>query len=146
MYVLAQNKQGMSAAFMPRVLPQVNCAKPPMQHGLLHCGLHATEQHLDQLNELIGGTSHGDAPPDNLLAHIQVDLARGTANIAKISISHLSRSIHNAPHHSNGYTCKDKSKCCSCNVLSGLSVQKATVNALGVQRSAALHMGACTRG
>lgn len=37
--------------------------------------------HLDELHELVTGGLHGDGSPDNLLAHIQVDLPGGTANI-----------------------------------------------------------------
>lgn len=42
---------------------------------------------LDEVDELICGCDHGDASAHDLLAHIQINLARGSTNISKICTS-----------------------------------------------------------
>ena len=42
----------------------------------------APPAHLDELDELVAGCLVVDAPPHNLLAHVQVNLARGAAHVA----------------------------------------------------------------
>mmetsp|Transcript_8434 Transcript_8434/g.18946 ORF Transcript_8434/g.18946 Transcript_8434/m.18946 type:complete len:219 (+) Transcript_8434:240-896(+) len=59
---------------------------------------------LNQFHQRFDSIIVGDVLADNLLAVIQVYLTRQGSNVSKISIGHLSRSVHDATHNSHGHS------------------------------------------
>ena len=62
--------------------------------------------HLDELHQRVAGALHGDGALDHLLAHVQVDLAGGAADVAEVRVRHLAGAVHDAPHDRDGHACR----------------------------------------
>mmetsp|Transcript_6634 Transcript_6634/g.20058 ORF Transcript_6634/g.20058 Transcript_6634/m.20058 type:complete len:528 (+) Transcript_6634:76-1659(+) len=58
---------------------------------------------LEQLDELPHRVLLRDAAAHHLLAHVQVDLARQAAHVAKVCVRHLAGAVDDAAHHRDGH-------------------------------------------
>mmetsp|Transcript_64883 Transcript_64883/g.107607 ORF Transcript_64883/g.107607 Transcript_64883/m.107607 type:complete len:483 (-) Transcript_64883:1252-2700(-) len=59
---------------------------------------------LDELNQFIGCRLHRNPLLDHFPAHVQINLARNSANVPEIGVRHLPGTIHDTAHDSNGNT------------------------------------------